>query len=69
MVVGRMAGNGLRGEGEREAVTIYVKRRGKETDEKNDDGSLPPQPPTGQTSTPSLLCGAAMATSFTTTSN
>ena len=27
------------GERRREAVTIYVKRRGKETDEKNDDGS------------------------------
>ena len=28
-----------RTERRREAVTIYVKRRGKETDEKNDDGS------------------------------
>ena len=30
---------GRRTERRREAVTIYVKRRGKETDEKNDDGS------------------------------
>ena len=60
----------LRGERERrEAVTIYVKRRGKETDEKNDDGSPPAPVPS------SLLCGggvqrgSTMATSFTATSN
>ena len=43
----------LRGERERrEAVTIYVKRRGKETDEKNDDGSQPVPS--------SLLCGGGV---------
>ena len=36
---GRRRTERRRKEGAREAVTIYVKRRGKETDEKNDDGS------------------------------